>query len=305
MAKIVRIVVINSEEEAIVFDNALERAGITVTTLDTEGNNQQFTNLQQTVSLTEQRFKEQKDKLLRILAHELKTPLNIILGYSQLLLSENFGRLNLQQQIMTKNILSSGEDLINLTKRIFNLFQVKTGYITIQSEGFNLKNLVAEIISEIRPQAEKKQLKLELNYNINNFFCIGDSDKLKQIVINLIDNGIKFTNYGSVKITLSEDAENFLIITVEDTGIGISEQDLCHIFEEFWQVDQSLQRPYQGLGLGLSLVKTLVETMGGKITVESQIGVGSTFCVMIPRYLFGDRKKFPQNHEQANKVTNS
>ncbi len=104
--------------------------------------------------------------------------------------------------------------------------QVKTGYQTIKSEGFNLKNLVAEIISEVRTQAEKKQLELELNCNIHNFLCIGDRDKLKQIVINLIDNGIKFTNSGSVKITLSEGAENYLIITVEDTGIGIGEQDL-------------------------------------------------------------------------------
>ena len=305
MPKIAKIVVINSEKDAIVFDRALQQAGITVNTLDTKDNNLQLGNLQQAISLSEKGLKAQKDKLIRILSHELKTPLNIILGYSQLLLNENFGKLNSQQQIIIKKILESGEDLLNLSKRISNLFQGELGNLSINLEEFSLKSLVAEIISEIRPQAAKKQLKLQLNCNLHNSLFIGDRDKLQQIITNLIDNGVKFTNSGYVKITLSEGAENYLIIKVEDTGIGISEHDLCHIFERFWQVDQSLQRPYPGLGLGLSLAKTLVETMGGKITVKSQIGVGSTFYVMIPRYQYSDRQKLPQNHKQATKAINS
>ena len=304
MSKIVRIVVINSKEDAILFDDALEQAGIPISTLDTEDNNLQLGNLQQDISLTEKGFKAQKDKLIRILSHELKTPLNIIMGYSQLLLNENFGKLNPQQQIIIKKILGSGEDLLNLTKRISNLFQGEIGYLTINLEEFSLESLVAEIISEILPQAENKQLKLQLNCNLHNPLCIGDRDKLKQIVTNLIDNGVKFTNSGYVKITLSEGTENYLIIKVEDTGIGISEYNLCHIFERFWQVDQSLQRPYSGLGLGLSLVKTLVETMGVTISVKSHIGIGSTFSVMIPRYQHSSQK-LPQNHEQATRATNS
>ncbi len=303
MSKIVRIVVINSKEDAILFDDALEQAGIPISTLDTEDNNLQLGNLQQDISLTEKGFKAQKDNLIRILSHELKTPLNIIMGYSQLLLNGNFGKLNPQQQIIIKKILGSGEDLLNLTKRISNLFQDKIGYLTINSEEFSLESLVAEIISEILPQAENKQLKLHLSCNLPNPLYIGDRDKLKQIVTNLIDNGVKFTNSGYVKITLSEGTENYLIIKVEDTGIGISEHDLYHIFERFWQVDQSLQRPYSGLGLGLSLVKTLVETMGGTISVKSHIGIGSTFSVMIPRYQHSSQK-LPQNHEQATRATN-
>ena len=140
-------------------------------------------------------------------------------------------------------------------------------------------------IAEIRPLAEQKQLPLNVHAQLENPLIVNDTTRLRQVLVNLLSNAIKFTETGSVFVRVSELSPMHLVLSVKDTGIGIAEAEIEHIFEEFRQLDQSLAKKYPGTGLGLAITKSLVHMMKGTITVESQVGVGSTFRVELPRLL--------------------
>ena len=239
-----------------------------------------------------------KTKLLRVLSHELRNPLNLIIGYSQLLLRQHYGRLNHQQSSIVEKVILGGRSLLKSIDKMFDLSQLEEDCLPLKLEHFNLLYLVEDVIKELLPQAEKKQLTLQVDCQSQNPFIRSDRVRLRQILINLVENGIKFTEQGYVQITITEITKNHLIIKVKDTGIGIPPQLIAQIFDRFWQADQSLQRETQGLGLGLALVKNLSAMMQGRITVESQLGKGSTFAISLPRQLTNNHQ--PLTDERRN-----
>jgi signal transduction histidine kinase len=209
--------------------------------------------------------------------------MNAVIGFAQVLLRQRTATLTTQQVDMVERILNNGKNLLALINDILDLSKIEAGRLEFKREEFNLTELVLTTIAELRPLAEQKQLPLEVHAKLDNPIVVNDSTRLRQVLINLLSNAIKFTETGSVEVRVSEISPIQLVISVKDTGIGIAESDLEHIFEEFRQVDQGTTRKHGGTGLGLAITKSLVHMMQGKITVESKLGQGSTFRVELPR----------------------
>lgn len=224
-----------------------------------------------------------KSQFLATMSHELRTPMNAIIGFSQLLLRQGQQPLNKQQVDMVERILSNGKNLLNLINDILDLSKIEAGHLKLHLECFNLAQLVTETAHELRSLADQKNLELQVDVALDNPQVFNDSVRVRQILANLLSNAIKFTESGSVQVSVRELADQQLILTVQDTGIGIAQTDLPHIFEEFRQLDQSLTKRYPGTGLGLAITDWLVQVMHGNIRVESELGKGSTFCVSLPR----------------------
>lgn len=224
-----------------------------------------------------------KSQFLATMSHELRTPMNAVIGFSQLLLRQRQHPLTSQQVDMMKRILNNGKNLLALIDEILDLSKIDAGRLQLKLETFNLMALVRATVDELRSLADERNLTLQVNDYLQNANVINDSVRLRQVLVNLLSNGIKFTEVGSVEVEVKEIAANRLAIAVKDTGIGIPEDELGHIFEEFRQIDQTTTRRYPGTGLGLAITKSLVELMQGTIEVESQLGQGSTFRIELPR----------------------
>ncbi|MBD2740194.1 ATP-binding protein [Coleofasciculus sp. FACHB-1120] len=224
-----------------------------------------------------------KSQFLATMSHELRTPMNAVIGFSQLLLRQRQNQLTPQQLDMVDRILSNGKHLLTLINDILDLSKIEAGRLELQPEEFNLPVLVRTTAEELRSLASEKHLELQVEANLQNPQILNDSARMRQILVNLLSNAIKFTDTGSVYIKVQEVSPDQVLLTVQDTGIGIAEENLKHIFEEFRQVDQSLAKRYPGTGLGLAITHSLVQLMHGKISVESHLGQGSTFQVEFPR----------------------
>lgn len=225
-----------------------------------------------------------KSQFLATMSHELRTPMNAVIGFSQLLLRQRQNPLQPAQLDMVQRILNNGKNLLSLINDILDLSKIEAGRLELNLEEFNLSNLVQSTASELRSLATQKQLKLITHTHLDNPYVVNDRKRLRQVVINLISNAIKFTETGQVRIYLTQDeATDRVTITVEDTGIGIDQKDLEAIFHEFRQADQTMTRHYSGTGLGLAISDWLVRIMNGQINVESILGQGSTFRVELPR----------------------
>ncbi|MBW4663865.1 MAG: PAS domain S-box protein [Chroococcus sp. CMT-3BRIN-NPC107] len=224
-----------------------------------------------------------KSQFLATMSHELRTPMNSVIGFAQVLLRQRTANLSLAQADMVERILNNGKNLLALINDILDLSKIEAGRLELKPEEFDLTQLIATTIAELRPLAEQKQLPLQLYSRLDNPIVVNDSTRSRQILVNLLSNAIKFTDTGSVEITASEINPAQVLISVKDTGIGIPESEVEHIFEEFRQVDQTTTRQHGGTGLGLAITRSLVQMMKGSISVESKLGQGSTFHVCLPR----------------------
>lgn len=220
-----------------------------------------------------------KSLFLATMSHEIRTPMNGILGVTELLKQTPLT----QEQLDLLNIMSiSGENLLSIINDILDISKIESGMVTLENIQFDLKKLVSDVITllSIRASDQQNVLSYDLPDVVPHNIC-GDPLRLKQIIINLVNNAIKFTKQGSVSlrvIFLDELPEYYrLRFEVTDTGIGISQSEISKLFKSFSQVNQSTQREYGGTGLGLAIAKNLTELMHGKIGVESTPGVGSTF----------------------------
>ena len=227
---------------------------------------------------------ESSDKLksafLATMSHELRTPLNSIIGFSSILLQQRAGPLTEEQIKQLKMIKASGGHLLSLINEILDLSKIESGQVTPNPEYFDLHEVLEEVINLEEPNASKKGLALRLNGN-HKIAIQNDKQRVQQIILNLVNNAIKFTDHGSVLIDYSRE-EDKVIINVSDTGIGIQKEDIDKLFKPFIQIESHLDRKYQGSGLGLSISKKLVEMLGGTIHLKSDFGSGSTFTVMLP-----------------------
>ncbi|MBF0456758.1 MAG: HAMP domain-containing protein [Nitrospirae bacterium] len=228
-----------------------------------------------------------KSGFLANMSHELRTPLNSVIGFSQVLTDELYGQLNAQQQTYVNNILNSGNHLLALINEVLDLSRIEAGKMELERSIFRIGQLVIASEAMFRERAAEKHIQLsseiqaEADINVD-----GDERRLNQVLYNLISNAIKFTpEYGTVKITarvIEHKAATFIETAVEDTGIGIREEDIGRLFTEFTQLDSSYTKKYEGAGLGLALSKKLIELHGGTIGVTSIFGKGSRFYFTIP-----------------------
>lgn len=224
-----------------------------------------------------------KSQFLATVSHELRTPMNAIIGFSELLLRQGVTSLDTDQCRIVNRILSNGRTLLTLINDILDFSQIEITNLKLQPQIFNLVELVMKTIEDLRSLADEKQLALIFTCNLNNPYINHDSTRLRQIIVNLLSNALKFTEHGQISLNLQELTPDQIEVRISDTGIGISKDVIDYVFEEFWQFDQTFTRKYPGTGLGLAITKSLVEIMQGTIKVESQLGQGSTFIVTLPR----------------------
>jgi PAS domain S-box-containing protein len=224
-----------------------------------------------------------KSQLLSKVSHELRTPLGGILGYAELMHDNTFGELNAGQKKATHEIMESANYLTNMVNELLDEAQVRANSTVLQESVFSPANLLKQSTSGTEVLANKKGLQLitTLDPNLPHELR-GDERRLRQIIINLVGNAIKFTKEGSVSVQFLNTEDGHWEIDVIDTGMGIPQEAQSYIFEPFRQVDGAITRDNRGIGLGLSITKQLVELMGGTITIESEIGKGSAFIILLP-----------------------
>ncbi|MCC6259869.1 MAG: PAS domain-containing protein [Anaerolineales bacterium] len=224
-----------------------------------------------------------KDSFVAIISHELRTPLNAILGHAEMLKEAIYGAMNDQQASVAGRIMANSGRLLNMVNDLLDEAQISAGKLSIRPEPFKTAALIEGLHQTLDKVAADKGITIteELASDMPEEI-IGDAQRLQQIVINLVNNAIKFTEKGGVHVRIFRPQPDQWTIEVRDTGIGIPKEELANIFEAFRQVDAVTTRQRGGFGLGLSIVKQLVELMRGEIKVQSTIGSGSTFSVTLP-----------------------
>jgi len=225
-----------------------------------------------------------KDEFLASMSHELRTPLNAILGMSEALLEQVYGELNEKQVKSLRSVEESGRHLLALINDILDLSKIGAGKMELDLGPVPVESACQSSLRIIKESAQKKQLKVSCSFDGAVTLIRADGRRLKQILVNLLNNSVKFTPEGGmIGLEVRGDAEHQMVrLTVWDTGIGISPQDLGRLFQPFVQLDGSLSRQYAGTGLGLALVYRMVEMHGGSVAVESEVGKGSRFTVSLP-----------------------
>jgi two-component system sensor histidine kinase/response regulator len=240
-------------------------------------------DLQEAV-LAAQAANRAKSEFLASVSHELRTPLTTIIGMSATLLRWSLGELSPRQRSFLQTIHDSGQRLLELINDILDLSQVESGRAVLELSSFSLTMIAQQSMKAVEEMAMKQGVELILDVRVDpsRDRFVADPYRVKQILLNLLSNAVKFTAAGG-KVTLRVMADpQHAIFQVIDTGIGIPAQQRPLLFQKFQQLDSSYQRLYQGAGLGLALTKQLVDLHGGRITVDSTVGVGSVFTVQLP-----------------------
>lgn len=225
---------------------------------------------------------EAKDAFLANVSHELKTPLNSINLISAVMKKNSDNNLN-QKQIKNLEIINScGQNLQYLINDILDISKLDAGEVVLINETFDLKNSLDNLYEIILPQAKNNNINFEYEFDENRKYIHSDENRIMQIIKNFLSNSLKFTKNGNILLKM-EDNEDFVEISVKDNGIGIEEKKIKDIFDRFKQIDASINRKYGGTGLGLSISYALSKLLEGKITVESEIDLGSTFTLSVPK----------------------
>jgi len=224
-----------------------------------------------------------KSNFIYTMSHELRTPLNAIIGYSDLMIedADTIDNPNFVQDL--HSIQTSATHLLDLINTVLDISKIEAGKMKVDVSFFTVQNLLDEILMTLNPIIERNGNILEADSELQNFEFESDFFKLKQIFINLIDNAAKFTSNGKISLYLNKVETDFVEISVSDAGIGISQNDMNHLFDSFTQVDSSSTRKFDGTGLGLAISQKLSHLLGGEIRVDSELGRGSTFTVRLQR----------------------
>lgn len=227
-----------------------------------------------------------KDRFLATMSHELRTPLNAIIGFTGTLLMRLPGPLNADQEKQLRTIQTSSRHLLLLINDLLDLAKIDSGKVQFTLEPVPCASVLEEVVTALKPQADAKGIKLELQLSHREAFVLADRRALSQILLNLTSNAVKFTEHGSVQLEMAEKDENdvpLIEISVTDTGIGIRPNDQVKLFQAFSRVDSEKGKRFEGTGLGLHLSRRLAELLGGRILLESEYGKGSRFTLVLAR----------------------
>jgi signal transduction histidine kinase/HAMP domain-containing protein len=222
-----------------------------------------------------------KSAFLASMSHELRTPLNSIIGFTGIILQGLAGPLNPEQEKQLNMVRDSSRHLLNLINDVLDISKIEAGQLEIVSEPLDVQEAVEKVVRTMIPLAEKKGLELVAEVSPAVGQITSDRRRVEQILINLVNNAIKFTDQGEVRVEC-EISGDWLVTRVVDTGIGIKHEDMGKLFEAFRQIDTGVARRHEGTGLGLSICRRLTEMLGGEIWAESEWGMGSTFTFTLP-----------------------
>jgi signal transduction histidine kinase len=282
------------EDDQALLQDLADRAGLAIE------NARLFAEVEQARNEAE-RASTAKDAFLASMSHELRTPLNAILGFTGTLLMKLPGPLTAEQEKQLTTVQRSGKHLLNLINDILDLAKIESGRVELRSERVVCQAVIDEVLTALRPSAEQKGLRCAVVAPVEPIIIASDQRVLSQILINLVNNAIKFTDHGEVVVSLGRQtkderprtkegsdetlvlgASSFVTFTVRDTGMGIADEDQAKLFQEFGRVNSDAVRAREGTGLGLRLSRRLAELLGGTITLTSELGSGSTFTLALP-----------------------
>mgnify|MGYP000846772059 CR=1 FL=1 len=224
-----------------------------------------------------------KSKFVSMVSHELRTPLNAIQGFAEMLEAGVYGRLSAQQEGAMDRITFNTDRLLRIVSDLLDQARIEAGELAIRVKAFSISELIDDLSATMGILVESKGLKLitEIDYRIPEIMQ-GDPHRLYQILVNLTNNALKFTEKGAITVKVYPPDADHWALEISDTGVGIPQEAQSFIFQPFQQVDSSATREHQGVGLGLAIVRQLVELMNGEIIVESEVGKGSTFTIILP-----------------------
>ena len=281
---------IESEKELLIYKNNLEKL-VDLRTEELNESKEALLNLledlnAQSIKLEKETIKAQsadlmKSAFLATMSHELRTPMNSIIGFTGILLKEFAGPLNDEQKKQLLMVKNSGQHLLGLINDILDISKIEAGKLNVSKAPFNYLSTLENAIEFLSPQANKKGLQIITEFSETEITLNSDERRVEQVVLNLISNAIKFSNQGKIIVKVDVN-KNVLTTQIIDNGIGISKDDQIKLFMPFIQLESGLKRSHEGTGLGLAICKSLVEKLGGKIQVTSEIGKGSNFAFTLP-----------------------
>lgn len=224
-----------------------------------------------------------EENFITMVSHQLRSPLVAILQYFEVILGGMVGKTSGKQKEMIQKAQSRLENLMNLINDWLDVARLDNGQIIDKLKPLSLKKVIKKTLEDMRPIAKKNDISLELRPSPGNKKALGDEESLKQVFSNLISNAIRYNKpKGKVVITIKEN-KDFISTKIQDTGIGIAEEHLPLIFDQFYRVSRGESQKIKGTGLGLSIAKKIVDAHGGSIQVSSEFGKGSTFTVLLPK----------------------
>jgi len=247
-----------------------------------------------------------KTQFLANISHELKTPINVIVSALQMtnIVIEDIEILDIKKKLYKYNgmMKQNSYRLIRLINNLIDITKIDSGFMNMQMGNVDIIKIVEDITLSVASFVESKKIELIFDTDVEEKIIACDQDKIEAIMFNLLSNAVKFTNENGKIIVNMFDGEDYIVISVKDTGIGIAEENKEKIFKRFLQLDDISHRNSEGSGIGLSLVKSLIEMLGGKITVESSYGQGSNFIVKLPNTTTDGCKEIRENNISNNYV---
>ena len=236
-------------------------------------------------NLAAESAKQTKSAFLAKMSHELRTPLNAIIGYSEILMEETTDDAQVSSLSDLQKIHAAGMDLLHLINDLLDIAEIESGTMKSRLEKFDLPKMIRDVTSSVQPLVEKNKNHLEVEIQAGIGEIHSDPTKLRQALLKLLVNACKFTERGSIKLSVDladHEGSKYLKFTISDNGRGISSEQIESLFKTFTQADQSYTRKCEGTGLGLAISHHFCRMLGGDITVTSALGEGSTFIVTLP-----------------------
>jgi signal transduction histidine kinase len=227
-----------------------------------------------------QRYRDTRQELFSNISHELRTPITYLEGYTKVVRNELYETED-EKNLYLDIIFQEAVRLQHLVDDVFDLAKMEEGQIVLDLQWLDLSELLEQAVSKVRLKAREKGLELSVSYSGHAVPVHADGKRMEQIILNLLENALRYTERGGAEVQLLYQADGVTLV-VEDTGMGIPEEELPYIFERFYRVEKSRSREFGGTGLGLSIVKKLIELQDGEITVTSKAGTGSRFEIQLP-----------------------